>query len=49
MDGKHGVDRAAEVLGLYQEMGCDIVGLQETRRSRQFALHQAGYVVLLQR
>ena len=28
IDDKHGVGRAAEVLGVYQEMGCDIVGLQ---------------------
>ena len=26
VDGKHGVGRAAEVLGVYQEIGCDIVG-----------------------
>ena len=43
--GKHGVGRAAEVLGVYQEMDCDIVGLQETRCSGQSALLQAGYVV----
>ena len=45
VDGKHGVGRAAEVLDVYQEMGCDIVGLQETRRSGQSALLQAGYAV----
>ena len=45
MDGKHGVGRAAEVLGVYQEMGGDIVGLQESRCSGQSALVQAGYVV----
>ena len=38
VDGKHGVGRAAEVLDVYQEMGCDIIGLQETRRSGQSAL-----------
>ena len=43
MDGKHGVGRAAEVLDVYQEMGCDIIGLQEPRRSGQSALLQAGY------
>ena len=37
------VSRAAEALGVYQEMGCEIVGLQETRRSDQSALLQAGY------
>ena len=30
VDGKHGVGRAVEVLGVYQDMGCDIIGLQET-------------------
>ena len=44
VDDKHGVGRAAEVLGMYQEMGCDVVCLQETRRSGQSSL-QAGYVV----
>ena len=45
VNGKHGVGRAAEVLDVYQEMGCDIIGLQKTRRSGQSALLQAGYVV----
>ena len=45
VDGKHGVGRAVEVLDVYQEMGCDIIGLQETRRSGQSALLQAGCVV----
>ena len=36
---------AAEILGVYQKMDCDIIGLQETRRSGQSALLQAGYVV----
>ena len=45
VDGKHGVGRAAEVLDVYQEMDCDITGLQETRRSGQSALLQAGYAV----
>ena len=45
MDRKHGVGRAVEVLDVYQEMGCDIIGLQEMRRSGQSALLQAGYVI----
>ena len=44
VDGKHGMGRAAEVLDVYQEMGCDIIGLQETRRSGQSALLQTRYV-----
>ena len=49
VDGKHGVGRAAEVLDVYQEMGCGIIGLHETRRSDQSALLQAGYVVYCSR
>ena len=45
VEGKHGVGKAAEVLDVYQEMGCDIIALQETRRSGQSALLQPGYVV----
>ena len=45
VDGKHGVGRTAEVLDVYQEMGCAIIGLQKTRRSGKSALLQAGYVV----
>ena len=44
MDGKHGVGRPAEVLGVYEEMGCGIVGLQESRRRDQCTIFQAGYV-----
>ena len=43
--GKHGVGRSAEVLDVHQDMDCDIIGLQETRRSGQSALLQGGYVV----
>ena len=45
VNGKHGVGRVGEVLGVYQEMDCDTIGLQETRRSGQSALLQAGYIV----
>ena len=45
VDGEHGVRRAAEVLSEYQERDCDIIGPQETRRSGQSALVEAGYVV----
>ena len=46
---KHGVGRAAKVLDVYLEMGCDIIGLQETRRSGQSAFVQAGYAVYCSR
>ena len=39
------VGRTAEVLDVYQEMGCDIIGRQETRRSGRSALLRAGYVI----
>ena len=42
---EHRVGRAAEVLGVYQERGCDIIVLQETWRSGQSALVEAGYMV----
>ena len=47
MDGNHGVGRAAEILDLYQEMGCDIIGLQETRRSGQSACSSSSWICRL--
>ena len=29
----HGVGRALDVLSVYDRLGCDVIGLQETRRS----------------
>ena len=45
VNGQHGVGQVAEVHSVYQEMVCDVVDLQETRRGGQSALLQAGYVV----
>ena len=45
VDGKHGVGRALDVLSVYDGLGCDVIGLQETRRSGHSAFSQAGYVV----
>ena len=45
MDGKHGVGRALDVLSVYDRLGCDVIGLQETRRSGHSAFSQAGYLV----
>ena len=45
VDGTHGVGRALDVLSVYDRLGCDIIGLQETRRSGQSAFSQAGYLV----
>ena len=40
VEGKHGVDRAAEVLDVYQKMNYDMVDSQKPRRSGQFVLVQ---------
>ena len=45
VDGKHGVGRALDVLSVYDRLGCDFIGLQETRRSGHLAFSQAGYLV----
>ena len=45
VDGKHGVGRTLDVLSLYDRLGCNVIGLQETRRSGQSSFSQAGYLV----
>ena len=45
VDGKHGVGRALDVLSVYDRVGCDVIGLQETRRSGHSAFSHAGYLV----
>ena len=45
VDWKHGVGRALDVLSVYDLLGRDVIGLQETRRSGQSAFSQAGYLV----
>ena len=45
VDGKHGVGRELDVLSVYDRLGCDVIGLQETRRSGHSAFSQAGYLV----
>ena len=42
MDGTHGVGRALDVLSVYDRRRCDVIGLQETRRSGYSAFIQAG-------
>ena len=46
VDGKYGVSRAAEILGVYQRIDCDMVGLPETRRSGQSALRYIGHDIV---
>ena len=45
VDGTHGLGRALDVWSVYDRLGCDVIGLQETRRSGQSAFGQAGYLV----
>ena len=45
MVGTHGVGRALDVLSMYDRLGYDVIGLQETRRSGHAAFSYAGYLV----
>ena len=45
VDGTHGVGRALDVLSVYDRLGCDVIGLEETRRTRHSAFSKAGYLV----
>ena len=45
MDGKHGVGQALDVLSVYDRLGCDVTGLQQTRCSGHSTFSQAGYLV----
>ena len=45
VDGTHAVGRALDVLSVYNRLGCDAVGVQETRRGGHSAFTQAGYLV----
>ena len=45
VDGTRGVGMALDVLSVYDRLGCDVTGLQETGRSGHSAFTQAGYLV----
>ena len=45
VDRTHGVGRALDVLSVYDRLGCDVIGLQETRRTEHSVFPQAGYLV----
>ena len=45
VDGTHGVGQGLDVLSVYDRLGCDVIGLQETRRSGHSAFSQVGYLV----
>ena len=44
-DGKNGIGHSEVILKLCQELGCDVIGLQETRRDGRSAFTAAGYTV----
>ena len=45
VDGTHGFGRALDVLSVYDRLGCDVIGLQETRRIGHSVFTQDGYSV----
>ena len=45
VEGPHGGGRALDVFSMYDRLGCNVIGLQETRRSGHSAFSQAGYLV----
>ena len=45
VDGTHGVGRALEVLSVFGRLGCDVIGVPKTCRSRHSAFTQTGYLV----
>ena len=45
VNGTYGVGRALDVLSVYDRLGCDVIGLQETRRSGHSGFSRAGYLV----
>ena len=45
VDGTHGVEQALDVLSVYDRVGCDDIGLQESHRNRCSAFTHTGYLV----
>ena len=45
VDRKHGIGRALEALSALRKLGCEVIGKQETRRSGQSIIVEAGYTV----
>ena len=45
VDATHGVGRELDVSSVYDRLGCDVIGLQETRRSGHSDFSKAGYLV----
>ena len=49
VDGTHGVERALSVLSVYDRLGFDVIGPQETSRGEHSAFSQAGYLAYCSR
>ena len=45
VDRTHGAGRALDMFSVYNRLGCDVIGLQEIRRSGHSAFLQASYLV----
>ena len=45
LNGKNGIGHSEIILTVCQELGCDDIGLQETRRDGQITFTAAGYTV----
>ena len=46
-NGKNGIGHNEFILEVCQELGCDVIGLRETRSDGQSTLTAAGYTVFL--
>ena len=44
-NGKNGIGHSEVILKVCQELGCDVIGLQETRRDRQKTFTAAEHTV----
>ena len=44
-NGKNGIGHSEVILRVCQELGCDVIGLEETRRDGQSTFTAAGYTV----
>ena len=44
-NGKNGIGHSVVILKVFQEIGCDVIGLQEIRRDGQSMFAEAGYTV----
>ena len=45
-NGKNGIGHSESILKVCQELGCDVVGFQETRRDGQSTFTAAWYTIV---